>query len=80
MSIYLLLESLIDEIEKMINSFWWDGGNNNNKGIRWLAWEKLACIPQGGRRTRILKFSKFQHDNGRKTRVESYDQTKYLIW
>jgi hypothetical protein len=33
MSIYLLPDSLIDEIEKMINAFWW-GGGANNKGIR----------------------------------------------
>jgi hypothetical protein len=32
MSIYLLPDSLIDEIEKMINAFWW-GGGANNKGI-----------------------------------------------
>jgi hypothetical protein len=38
MSIYLLLDSLIDDIERMINAFWW-GGGNNNKGIRWLAWD-----------------------------------------
>ncbi|GAU35387.1 hypothetical protein TSUD_160380 [Trifolium subterraneum] len=35
MSIYLLPESTIKEIERMINSFWW-GGGPNNKGIRWL--------------------------------------------
>jgi hypothetical protein len=38
MSIYLLPDSLIDDIERMINAFWW-GGGNNNKGIRWLAWD-----------------------------------------
>jgi hypothetical protein len=32
MSIYLLPDSLIDDIERMINAFWW-GGGNNNKGI-----------------------------------------------
>ncbi|MCI03874.1 RNA-directed DNA polymerase (Reverse transcriptase), partial [Trifolium medium] len=38
MSIYLLPESLINDIERMVNSFWW-GGGTNNKGIRWLSWE-----------------------------------------
>ncbi|GAU27012.1 hypothetical protein TSUD_313740 [Trifolium subterraneum] len=45
MSMFILPASLIDDIEKMINAFWWRGGNtnNNNKGIHWLAWERLAC-------------------------------------
>ncbi|MCH84971.1 RNA-directed DNA polymerase (Reverse transcriptase), partial [Trifolium medium] len=47
MSIYLLPDSLINEIERMINAFWW-GGGNDNKGIRWLAWDKLACSKEEG--------------------------------
>ncbi|GAU26046.1 hypothetical protein TSUD_225070 [Trifolium subterraneum] len=46
MSMFILPASLIDDIEKMINAFWWRGdnnNNNNNKGIHWLAWERLAC-------------------------------------
>ncbi|KAK2370478.1 hypothetical protein QL285_083527 [Trifolium repens] len=26
----------------MLNAFWW-GGGSDNKGIRWLAWDKLTC-------------------------------------
>ncbi|GAU31898.1 hypothetical protein TSUD_270830 [Trifolium subterraneum] len=47
MSIYLLPDSLIDDIERMINAFWW-GGGDNNKGIRWLAWKKMACPKEKG--------------------------------
>jgi hypothetical protein len=36
MSVYLLPDSTIKEMERMINSFWW-GGGTNNKGIKWLA-------------------------------------------
>ncbi|GAU12879.1 hypothetical protein TSUD_73660 [Trifolium subterraneum] len=45
MSMFILPASLIDDIEKMINVFWWRNGstNNNTKGIHWLAWERLAC-------------------------------------
>ncbi|GAU43245.1 hypothetical protein TSUD_241360 [Trifolium subterraneum] len=47
MSMFILPASLIDDIKKMINAFWWRGGNTNNnsshKGIHWLAWERLAC-------------------------------------
>jgi ribonuclease HI len=41
MSVYMVPDSIINDIEKMINSFWW-GGGADNKGIRWLAWDKLA--------------------------------------
>jgi hypothetical protein len=47
MSVYLIPESIINDIEKMLNSFWW-GGGTNNKGIRWLAWEKLARPKEDG--------------------------------
>jgi hypothetical protein len=41
MRVYLIPESIISEIERMLNSFWW-GDGSNNKGIRWLAWDKLT--------------------------------------
>ncbi|PNX92866.1 hypothetical protein L195_g016009 [Trifolium pratense] len=41
MSVYLLPDSTIKEIERMINFFWW-GGGMNNKGIIWLAWDRMA--------------------------------------
>ncbi|MCI09289.1 RNA-directed DNA polymerase (Reverse transcriptase), partial [Trifolium medium] len=41
MSVYLLPDSTIKEIERMINSFWW-GGGANNKGIKWLAWDRMT--------------------------------------
>ncbi|MCH81402.1 RNA-directed DNA polymerase (Reverse transcriptase), partial [Trifolium medium] len=47
MSIYLLPETLTKEIERMINAYWW-GGGNNNKGIRWLAWDKMARFKEKG--------------------------------
>ncbi|GAU10125.1 hypothetical protein TSUD_418540, partial [Trifolium subterraneum] len=46
MSMFIPPASLIDDIEKIINAFWWRNGrtnNNNTKGIQWLAWERLAC-------------------------------------
>ncbi|GAU30435.1 hypothetical protein TSUD_392480 [Trifolium subterraneum] len=47
MSIYLLPDSLIDNIERMINAFCW-GGGDNNKGIRWLAWKRTVCPKEEG--------------------------------
>jgi ribonuclease HI len=41
MSIYLIPDSTIKELERLMNSFWW-GGGANNKGIRWLAWDRMT--------------------------------------
>jgi hypothetical protein len=41
MSSHLLPESLGDELEKFINSFWWGLNNSSGTGIDWLRWEKL---------------------------------------
>ncbi|CAJ2634618.1 unnamed protein product [Trifolium pratense] len=48
MSVYLLPDSTVKDIERMLNSFWW-GGGANNKGIRWLAWDRMTYPKtQGG--------------------------------
>jgi hypothetical protein len=47
MNIYLLPDNLIQDIERMINAFWWGGGSNTS-GIKWLAWDKLACPKDEG--------------------------------
>jgi hypothetical protein len=43
MSMLILPSSLTDDIEKMLNVFWWGGESNNGKGIHLIAWDKLAC-------------------------------------
>ncbi|GAU46165.1 hypothetical protein TSUD_301250 [Trifolium subterraneum] len=43
MSVYLLPEVTIKEIERMMNSFWW-GGGANNKGIKWLTWDRMTYL------------------------------------
>jgi hypothetical protein len=47
--VYLLPDSTIKDIERMMNSFWWGGGANNNKGIRWLAWDRMTHPKSQGR-------------------------------
>jgi hypothetical protein len=42
MSIYLIPSTTVNEIERLLNGFWW-GGGTNNKGIRWMAWDRLTC-------------------------------------
>jgi ribonuclease HI len=55
MSIYLIPDATVNEIEKMLNSFWW-GGGHNNKGIKWLSWERMTYPKnKGGLGFRDLK-------------------------
>jgi len=42
MSIYLLPLILEDEIQKLMNSFWWGSRARLSKGVHWLNWEKLT--------------------------------------
>ncbi|CAJ2636114.1 unnamed protein product [Trifolium pratense] len=48
MSIFLIPSSLCDEIEKMMNSFWWGHNKEQSKGIHWLSWERLAMHKNAG--------------------------------
>jgi len=41
MSIYVLHKAVVNDIEKMLNSFWWGGGGGTGS-IKWLAWDMLA--------------------------------------
>jgi len=47
MSIYVLPKTAVNDIEKMLNSFWWGGGGGTG-GIKWLAWDRLACPKTSG--------------------------------
>lgn len=46
MSIFLLPTSLLDELHKMLNKFWWTNDSRNNKGVVWAKWEDL-CDARG---------------------------------
>jgi ribonuclease HI len=48
MSIFTLPSSLIDEIEKMLNAFWWGHSGTHNKGVHWLSWDKLSMHKNDG--------------------------------
>jgi len=48
MSIFQLPATLINTIEKMINSFWSGHGRINQRGINWLSWEKLYMHKTNG--------------------------------
>lgn len=41
MSLFLLPHSICDDIEKLMNGFWW-GKGSSGMGIRWFSWENLS--------------------------------------
>lgn len=42
MSCFLLPKSLCQEIERMLNNFWWSSGNGDYKGVKWLSWDAMS--------------------------------------
>lgn len=42
MSVFLLPTSLGEEIERMLNSFYWGSKKKGSRGINWLRWSKLT--------------------------------------
>lgn len=42
MGVFVIPDAIVNDIEKMLISFWWRD-SNNNKRIMWLAWDKLTC-------------------------------------
>lgn len=48
MSVFLLPTSLSEEMEHMMNSFWWVSNNSQNRGIQWIWWEKLTVRKSNG--------------------------------
>lgn len=44
MSVFLLPRTLCEELELLMNRFWWVS-DMDNKGIRWICWDKL-CYPK----------------------------------
>jgi hypothetical protein len=48
MSLFTIPSSLCDEIEKMMNSFWWGHSGASTKGIHWMSWDKLAMHKNDG--------------------------------
>lgn len=55
MSLFLIPESICDEIERKMNGFLW-GGGANGRGVKWITWKRL-CVPKefGGLGLKELK-------------------------
>ncbi|KAL8099132.1 hypothetical protein AgCh_031712 [Apium graveolens] len=42
MSVFLLPKILCEELERLMNKFWWLSNMENNTGIRWMCWDKFC--------------------------------------
>ncbi|XP_031111845.1 uncharacterized protein LOC116015819 [Ipomoea triloba] len=45
MSMYLLPRNICDNLERLMNRFWWESGGTTSKGVSWLSWSRL-CLPK----------------------------------
>lgn len=50
MSTFLLPSTLIDELQIMLNKFWWGNDSHESKGVKWMKWEKIYVKKEAGGR------------------------------
>ncbi|CAN0906023.1 Uncharacterized mitochondrial protein AtMg00310 [Linum grandiflorum] len=48
MNVFFLPITLLEEIERMINNFWWGTKGGGGGGISWMRWEKLCVAKDHG--------------------------------
>ncbi|CAN0925104.1 hypothetical protein LINGRAHAP2_LOCUS34563 [Linum grandiflorum] len=48
MNVFLLPITLLEEFEKMINSFWWGTKGVSGGGVSWLRWERICLTKEHG--------------------------------
>ena len=48
MSTFLLPISLAEELQRMLNSFWWGAKPIGGRSINWLSWDKLCLNKEDG--------------------------------
>ncbi|XP_074352119.1 uncharacterized protein LOC141691283 [Apium graveolens] len=47
MNLLLIPAEVCNKIQRLMNGFWWESGTGR-KGIRWMAWDKLSTVKEGG--------------------------------
>lgn len=50
MSTFLFPSMLLDELQRMMNSFWWGNNEDSSKGIKWMKWERVCVRKDAGGR------------------------------
>ncbi|XP_074326592.1 uncharacterized protein LOC141664534 [Apium graveolens] len=48
MSCFMVPKTLCQEIERLMNAFWWKSNVSTGKGIRWCAWDKISMSKKSG--------------------------------
>lgn len=48
MSCFKVPKSLCQEIERMMNQYWWSSTGTSSEGIKWLGWEKMGLAKNCG--------------------------------
>ncbi|CAN0857722.1 hypothetical protein LINGRAHAP2_LOCUS6887 [Linum grandiflorum] len=48
MNVFLLPITLLEEIERMINNYWWGTEGSGGGGIAWMRWERLCFRKEAG--------------------------------
>uniref|UniRef100_A0A803PMN5 RNase H type-1 domain-containing protein n=1 Tax=Cannabis sativa TaxID=3483 RepID=A0A803PMN5_CANSA len=48
MNVFLLPLEISRDIEQLITKFWWRSSKDDNKGIHWMAWDRLCKHKKGG--------------------------------
>ncbi|XP_021633044.1 uncharacterized mitochondrial protein AtMg00310-like [Manihot esculenta] len=46
MNVFLLPLATSNQLQVMLNKFWWSGGMDDRRGINWLAWDRM-CVQKG---------------------------------
>lgn len=48
MSCFMIPRALCQEIERMMNAYWWRSNSSTSKGINWLAWTRMTMSKSRG--------------------------------
>ena len=48
MGVFLIPPSVLEELQKMLNSFWWGSRREGHKVIHWQRWERLCVRKEEG--------------------------------
>ncbi|CAN1225361.1 Putative ribonuclease H protein At1g65750 [Linum grandiflorum] len=48
MNVFLLPDLLTEDLERMMNSFWWGSKRMTGKGVPWMSWERMTTRKEHG--------------------------------
>lgn len=48
MSCFMIPKTLCQEIERIMNAFWWNSNSSNNEGVKWLSWSRMCTTKKKG--------------------------------